>query len=137
MNVHVSRDGKVIGQFSEEEFRKNVRIGVIVPSDYYFCEGFADWKSVADFKRKRALLGFTAPNTIAGQIGALLAVSWFMPMIHPIFLIFTIALAIAAFVVGITEIVKSRLTNGILLIVFCIMTPFMIVAVLSAKTATH
>ena len=114
-----------------------MRIGVIVPSDYYFCEGFADWKSVADFKRKRALLGFTAPNTIAGQIGALLAVSWFMPMIHPIFLLFTIALAIAAFVVGITEIVKSRLTNGILLIVFCIMTPFMIVAVLSAKMATH
>jgi len=29
MNVHVSRNGKVIGQFSEEEFRKNVRLGVI------------------------------------------------------------------------------------------------------------
>lgn len=55
----------------------------------------------------------------------------------PGFLIFTIAPAIAAFVVAITEIVKSRLTNGILLIVFCIMTPFMIVAVLSAKMATH
>ena len=136
MNVHVSRDGKVVGQFSEEDFRKNVRLGVIVPSDY-FCEGFTDWKSVADFKRKLTLLGFTPPKTIAGQIGALLAVSWFMPMIHPIFLIFTIALAIAAFVVGITEIVKSRLTNGILLIVFCIMTPFMIVAVLSVKMATH
>jgi hypothetical protein len=77
------------------------------------------------------------PKTIAGQIGALLAVSWFMPMIHPGFLIFTIALAIAAFVVAITEIVKSRLTNGILLIVFCIMTPFMIIAVLSVKMATH
>ena len=137
MNVHVSRDGKVIGQFSEEEFRNNVWLGVIVPSDYYFCEGFTDWKSVADFKRKRALLGFAPPKTIAGQIGALLAVSWFMPMIHPAFLIFTIALAIAAFVVAITELVKSRLTNGILLIVFCIMTPFMIVAVLSAKMATH
>ncbi len=75
MNVHVSRDGKVIGQFSEEEFRKNVRLGVIVPSDYYFCEGFTDWKLVADFKRKR-LPQF---KTIAGQVGALLVVSWFMP----------------------------------------------------------
>ncbi len=137
MNVHVSRDGKLIGEFSEEDFRKNVRVGVFVPSDHYFCQGFKDWKSVADFKGKGALLGFTPPKTIAGQIGALLAVSWFMPMIHPVFLIFTIALAVAAFVVAITELVKSRLTNGILLIVFCIMTPFMIVAVLSAKMATH
>jgi hypothetical protein len=136
MNVHVSRNGKVIGEFSEEDFRKNVRIGVIAPSDYYFCEGFTDWKSVADFKRKQALLGFTPPKTIAGQIGALLVVSWFMPMIHPVFLIFTIALAIAAFVVAIMEIVKSRLTGGILLVVGCILTPFMIVAVLSAKTVT-
>ena len=131
MNVHVSRDGKVIGEFSEEDFRKNVRLGVFVPSDLYFRQGFKEWKSVADFKRK------PLPKTVAGQIGALLALSWFMPMIHPVFLIFTIALAIAAFVIAITEIVKSRLTNGILLIVFCIMTPFMIVAVLSVKMTTH
>ncbi len=58
MNVHVSRDGKVIGEFSEDDFRKNVRRGVIVPSDYYFCEGFTDWKSVADFKRHRLFTAF-------------------------------------------------------------------------------
>ncbi len=58
MNVHVSRDGKVIREFSEDDFRKNVRRGVIVPSDYYFCEGFTDWKSVADFKRHRLFTAF-------------------------------------------------------------------------------
>jgi hypothetical protein len=68
MNVHVSRDGKVIGQFSEEEFRKNVRLGVIVPSDYYLCEGFTDWKSVGDFKRKRALLGFTLAKPLPDKL---------------------------------------------------------------------
>jgi hypothetical protein len=88
---------------------------------------------VADFKRKR-LPQF---KTVAGQIGALLVVSWFMPMIHAIFLIFTIAVAIAVFVVAIMEIVKSRVTGGILLSLGRVLTPFMIVAVLSAKMAMH
>jgi hypothetical protein len=47
----------VFGEFSENDFRNHVRTGVILPSDHYFCEGFKEWKSVADFKRNRFFWG--------------------------------------------------------------------------------
>jgi hypothetical protein len=120
----------VIGQFSEDDFRKNVRAGVILSTDHYFCEGFTNWKSVADFKRRKGM-------SVAEQIGALLVMSWFAPMIHPIFVVFTIAVAVAAFVIATMEIGKRRTLAGILLIIGCILTPFVFIAARTSKTPTH
>ena len=121
MNVHVSRNGKVIGEFSEEDFRKNVQIGVIAPSDYYFCEGFTNWKSVADFKRNRFLLGKFAgvkQRSPAYTGGLCAVVAAFLPLVSPVlFFLGSLPLFLTAFVLAIVSIVRGKVGGGLLLLV--------------------
>lgn len=46
---HVARDGQTIGQFSESEFQEKVFSNEISPDDFFWCEGFADWKQVSEY----------------------------------------------------------------------------------------
>jgi hypothetical protein len=131
MNVHVSRDGKVIGEFSEDDFRKNVRRGVVVPSDYYFCEGFTDWKSVADFKRHRLFTAFRSERSrierSPAYTGGLCAVAAaFLPLANPVlFVLGSLPLFLTAFVLAIVSIVRGKIGGGLCLLVGLIFT-FMI-----------
>src|SRR5437773_9221587 len=113
-NVHVSRNGKVIGEYSEEQFRENVQLGVIVPSDYYFCEGFKDWKSVADFKRNRLFTAFRRERSkmehSPAYTGGLCAVvAAFLPLANPrLFFLGSLPLLLTAFVLAIVSIVRGK-----------------------------
>jgi DNA-directed RNA polymerase subunit RPC12/RpoP len=49
MVFHVAREGAEIGQFSEEQFRHNIRVGKIKPGDHYWTEGMDDWRSVSEY----------------------------------------------------------------------------------------
>jgi GYF domain 2 len=50
MIVHVARAGEIIGEFDEPTFQGKVSAGEIRPEDHYWVEGFADWKSVAQYR---------------------------------------------------------------------------------------
>jgi hypothetical protein len=47
MTYFVARDGRTIGQWSEAEFRKQIAAGVVLPTDYYWREGFETWRPAA------------------------------------------------------------------------------------------
>lgn len=50
MNFHVARNGEIIGEFNEQDFRDKVFRGEVRPDDYYWTEGMADWQSVAEYR---------------------------------------------------------------------------------------
>jgi hypothetical protein len=50
MIVHVARAGEIIGEFDEPTFQGKVFAGEIWPEDHYWVEGFADWKSVSQYR---------------------------------------------------------------------------------------
>jgi transcription elongation factor Elf1 len=50
MVFYVAREGAEIGQFSEEEFRHNIRMGNIKPEDDYWTQGMDDWRSVSEYR---------------------------------------------------------------------------------------
>ena len=123
MNVFVARNGTVFGEFSENDFRNHVRTGVILPSDHYFCEGFKEWKSVADFKRNRFFWGKFAGG--AGKerspaaTGALCAVvAAFLPLVSPmLFFLGSLPLLLTVFVLAIVSILRGKVGGGLCLLV--------------------
>jgi hypothetical protein len=50
MTFHVARNGDIIGEFSEEDFRDRVFRGEVRADDYYWTEGMADWQPVAEYR---------------------------------------------------------------------------------------
>lgn len=53
MKFHVARDGAVIGEFEEQNFRNKVFAGEISPTDLYWRAGFDDWRPVSEFRVAR------------------------------------------------------------------------------------
>lgn len=49
MTFYVCRNGEVIGDWPEEEFRALVSTGQILPDDYFFHEGMTDWGLVSTY----------------------------------------------------------------------------------------
>ena len=49
MTFYVCRNGEVIGDWPEEEFRALVSTGQILPDDYFFHEGMTDWRLVSTY----------------------------------------------------------------------------------------
>jgi len=126
--VYVARDGKVIAEHTEAEFRKRVANGTIAGTDYYLCEGFSDWKLVDHFKHPSK-----KPLTDPSQIGGLLVLSWFLPLLSPALVFATIVVTITAFVIAIMAIVKGRVAAGMFLITGCILSPFITFAIIGAR----
>jgi hypothetical protein len=50
MIVHVARAGEIIGEFNESTFQEKIFAGEIRPDDHYWAEGFAEWKSVSQYR---------------------------------------------------------------------------------------
>ncbi|MGI8432589.1 MAG: GYF domain-containing protein [Chthoniobacterales bacterium] len=46
MIYHVARQGEVLGEFSEEEFRVKRERGAILPEDHYWTDGMEEWAEV-------------------------------------------------------------------------------------------
>jgi hypothetical protein len=126
--VYVARNGEVIAEHTEAEFRKRVANGTIPGTDHYFCEGFTDWKLVEHFKHPSK-----RPLTDPSQIGGLLVLSWFAPLLSPALILATIVITIAAFVIAIMTIVKGRAAAGMFLFAGCIFSPFITLAIISAR----
>jgi hypothetical protein len=53
MKFHVARDGAIMGEFEEQNFRNKVFSGEIRPSDLYWIPGFNDWRPVSEFRITR------------------------------------------------------------------------------------
>jgi hypothetical protein len=47
MNIQIARDGHNIGEYSEDLIPTLLKLGAIKQSDYYWCEGMAEWDLVA------------------------------------------------------------------------------------------
>lgn len=125
--VYVARNGKVVAEHSEAEFRNRVANGAILGTDYYFCEGFTAWKLVDHFKHP-----WKRPLADPSLIGGLLVLSWFAPLLSPALILATIVITIAALVIAIMTIVKGRTVAGIFLIAGCVLSPFITLAVIAA-----
>jgi len=126
--VYVARNGELIAEHTEAEFRKRVANGTIPGRHYYFCEGFTDWKLVEHFKHPSK-----RPLTDPSQIGGLLVLSWFAPLLSPTLILATTVITITAFVIAIMTIVKGRAAAGMFLIAGCILSPFITLAIISAR----
>ena len=50
MTIYVCRDGQDIGSWLEPEFRELILQGELLPTDYYYCQGMADWKLVSEYR---------------------------------------------------------------------------------------
>lgn len=50
MTIHVARNGEIIGEFTEENFRDKVFRGEVRSDDHYWTAGMADWESVAAYR---------------------------------------------------------------------------------------
>lgn len=50
MNFHVARNGEVIGEFSEQDFRDKVFRGEVRRDDFYWTEKMTKWQSVAQYR---------------------------------------------------------------------------------------
>jgi len=50
VTIYVCRDGQDIGSWSEPEFRELIVRGELLPTDYYYCQGMADWKLIRDYR---------------------------------------------------------------------------------------
>ena len=46
----VARDGEIIGQYSEPEFQRKIFSSEIQPDDFFWREGFPDWKPVSAYR---------------------------------------------------------------------------------------
>ena len=73
------------------------------------------------------------PLTDPSQIGGLLFISWFAPLLSPALILATIVITITAFVIAIMTIVKGRAAAGMFLIAGCILSPFITLAIINAR----
>ncbi|MCE0497763.1 MAG: DUF4339 domain-containing protein [Methylacidiphilales bacterium] len=49
MNLSISRDGSEIGEWTEEDVRTLYAQGDLLPTDFYWKEGMAEWKELGTF----------------------------------------------------------------------------------------
>jgi hypothetical protein len=47
---YVARNGEVVGQYSEEEFRARIFSSEVAPDDYYIIEGMKEWVPVSQYR---------------------------------------------------------------------------------------
>jgi GYF domain 2 len=133
-------DGKLIGKFSDGELRAKIAAGEISPDDQYLAEGSTDWKRAAEFpgalfpwkdqpatpapdrtarkKQEPWPPNWLAPPKSPLEFGVLCAVcAALLPLLHPMFVLVSIALLIASFVLSIIAIVRGKVVGGILLMI--------------------
>ena len=70
MIVHVARAGEIVGEFDEPTFQEKIFAGEIRPEDHYWAEGFADWKSVSQYRiaAKTVRMSVTPPELERPQV---------------------------------------------------------------------
>lgn len=50
MTFYVARNGEIIAEFTEEDFRDKVFRGEVRTDDYYWTDGMDNWQSVAEYR---------------------------------------------------------------------------------------
>ena len=120
-------DGRVIGKFTEEELRAKISAGDASPDDQYLAEGAREWKRAAEFPGARfPWPAPSAPNRTQRKkedfspvkLGALCAIcAAFLPLVHPVLFLASVALLIASFVLAILAIVRGKVSGGVLLLI--------------------
>lgn len=148
------RDGHQIGEFSREEFESRLRIGLIFPTDDYWVEGMTDWLPAREYVMPAAMARTvkikTEENIVAQKVlpktnGEATAPvreatsALFLAVIAPLFwkplILLSAGLVIAAFVIGIMAIVRSRFLAGALLIAGCFFAMVMALAMVTTSWA--
>jgi VIT1/CCC1 family predicted Fe2+/Mn2+ transporter len=147
MIFHVMRDGEALGDLEERDFREKIFSGEIQPEDYYWREGFGDWKLVSEYRapaREKVVKPAAPPPLPAiasdisqkiqrwgarnaekaaenkeARIGGLCAVlGAFAPLLSPVFFVLlSLPLLFAAFVLAILSLARGKITGGILLLI--------------------
>jgi hypothetical protein len=69
MKVHVARDGEVIGEWTQTELYKLLRICEVFPSDYYRHEGMAIWERLAQLPCGKSVLATPAQRRMLTDCG--------------------------------------------------------------------
>jgi hypothetical protein len=69
MKVHVARDGEVIGEWTQTQLYKLLRICEVFPSDYYWHEGMATWERLAQLPCGKSVLATPAQRRMLTDCG--------------------------------------------------------------------
>ena len=133
-------DGKLIGKFSDAELRAKIAAGEISPDDQYLAEGSSDWKRAAEFpgamfpwkdqpatpapdrtarkKEDHWSANWLAPPKSPLEFGVLCAIcAALLPLLHPMFVLVSVGLLMASFVLSIIAMVRGKVSGGILLMI--------------------
>jgi hypothetical protein len=139
MIYHISRDGTILGEFTEAEFRDKIFANEILPNDHYWTEGMTDWQVVSDYR-----VGVETPEIVpvppsvpvlpqgstdalkapvsaklkvkrsAAYTGACLAlIAAFLPLLSGPLIFVSLILLLATFILAVTEMVKGKVWHGV------------------------
>jgi hypothetical protein len=115
--------GKVIGKFTDGEFKAKIRMGDFSPGDQYLAEGMKQWvpcSSPAFAEPERLRLQQKAKKkerSLAATGGLCAAVAVFISLVHPVLFVFTsLPFLITGFVLAILSIVRGKIAGGLCLL---------------------
>ncbi len=69
MKLHVSRDGEILGEWTQTELRQLLRASEVRPSDYYWHEGMTDWKRLAELPCGKSVLATEPQQRMLSSMG--------------------------------------------------------------------
>ncbi|MBA3962583.1 MAG: DUF4339 domain-containing protein [Chthoniobacterales bacterium] len=141
MIYHVARDGEVLGEFSEDEFRARRARGAVLPTDHYWTEEMSEWKPVSEYRVVAKTQRIRIAPELAPPTPIVIAVSaqpekpvqqWYrsLPLAGGALILLAIALSFAAgplfyaslfllaaaLVIAILSVVRGGLIGGIVLL---------------------
>lgn len=103
MEFYIARDGQQSGPFSEEEVRRKLAAGEVLPTDRGWREGMAEWMPLSAFS---TVIASSAPVPAVARAAA------YYPQAT------TSGLAVASLVMGILSFTAFPILPGILAVIF-------------------
>lgn len=134
----VARDGEVLGEFSEKDFRAKIFGNEIWPTDSFWRSGMDDWQPVSSYRAaeptvrndkgsppkplerlvptisRRPFFQQSTPASIGAFCAVIAALG---PLFSPAMIAIAIPLLIAAFILAVMTMVKGRIWIGIALLI--------------------
>ena len=141
--IYLARaDGKVIGKFSEAELRAKIAAGSVSPDDQYVADGASERRRADEYpgatfpwrdedqplipppdrtarkKEDHWPANWLAPPKSPLEFGVLCAIcAALLPLLHPMFVLVSVGLLMASFVLSIIAMVRGKVSGGILLMI--------------------
>ena len=69
MKVHIARNGEILGEWTQTELYPLLRASEVFPSDYYWHEGMAEWRRLAELPSAKSVLATPAQRQVLTNRG--------------------------------------------------------------------